>query len=100
MCSDAGISDPNLIPMVDDINEKCPHGTRLVDWTMKFQYVDATTTKVLWYCYCEEFCRWDICRLDKPPQTCLAGTKSYWFWDSTKRHWVAQISNGRCLIVT
>ena len=83
-------SDPKLIPRV----AQCQEGTRLVEYTQRYDYY---LVKITYYCSCGQFCRWDICRLDNPPNECLAGTQSHWLWDVHKHHWVAQVSkdNGK-----
>ena len=87
------ISDSSLIPRV----VYCPFDTRKVTWTQTYKKVNGSVRSV-YLCSCEDFCRWDICRLDKPPHSCLDGTKSHWLWDSQKRYWVAQISSGNYLL--
>ena len=85
--SDTYTTKEDLIPRVKD----CPLGMRkgpekavLEDNEYLFFYT----------CYCEDFCRWDMCRLKEPPKECLDGTGSNWFWDFQKWYWVAQTLTG------
>ena len=45
-------------------------------------------------CTCNEHCSWDVCRTLVPPNDCLVGTGSVWFWDHLKYAWVAQLHTG------
>lgn len=80
-----------MIPQV----EQCPPNT-----TSDENYGDTTFDQDLnqvitrFFCICDDICRWDICRLEKPPTECLYGANSFWFWDSQKMHWVAQRIKG------
>ena len=50
--------------------------------------------KELGTCSCEEHCNWDACRLTDPPEKCLGGLYSKWYWDYNRRFWVAQVIKG------
>ena len=47
-------------------------------------------------CSCEDHCSWDSCFLHHPPEECLSGTGSKWYWDSRMGAWVAQLVEGKC----
>ena len=81
---------PGLIPTRLDLEDsECPNGT--------IGYPSGTFYEPT--CYCEEYCRWDICRLQEPPQHCLDAVKSSWVWDSKNRFWVGQMQQNRCTFI-
>ena len=42
-------------------------------------------------CFCEDHCSWEVCRLLKPPQKCLASMiGAIWAWDREGEAWRAQ----------
>ena len=45
-------------------------------------------------CTCEDHCSWDMCLLVHPPEECMCGTGSQWYWDSGISVWVAQVVQG------
>ena len=49
-------------------------------------------------CFCEEHCSWQICRLDKVPDECLAEVDGSWIWDATNSYWVAQITGEKKIL--
>ena len=79
------ISDSSLVPgwsVFGSSYGKCRNGL-----IYNYYYQDYT-------CFCEYHCSWDKCRLEDPPNECLFGTQSKWFWDSNKNFWIAQILEG------
>ena len=52
----------------------CPYGLNFKDST----------------CFCEDHCSFDICRLEIPPDYCLAGINGWWAWNSIQMYWMAQ----------
>ena len=85
-----------MIPQV----EQCPPNTTS-DEDYGTTTFDQEQNQVItrYFCICDDICRWDICRIEKPPTECLSGTNSFWFWDSQKMHWVAQRNKGKELRV-
>ena len=54
----------------------------------------SVTRKHFITCICEDHCRWDMCRLKKPPEDCLFYTSSKWTWNSRENAWIAQRTKG------
>ena len=81
--------DECLIPGVKDdfINSKCP--ANIMPFTFLFTHCRHRT---LSKCYCETFCSFDRCTLQKPPASCLDGVDSKWVWSSGSKSWIAQLN--------
>ena len=52
--------------------------------------LDGITT-----CFCDEYCSWDVCRVDEPPKKCPM--VSSWEWNSNQNYWFAR-SQGNHLL--
>ena len=38
-------------------------------------------------CFCEDHCSWKRCKIDKPPQSCLAHAKREWVYNLERKYW-------------
>ena len=81
--------DVGLIPR--RTSDGCPNnmGHRTFEYHIDFPPVDT--------CACEDHCSWDMCFLLHPPEECLCGTESKWYWDARLNAWVAQVVQGNKL---
>ena len=78
------IKESILRPPPSGSRPRCPDGT-----------FDGQNT-----CFCEDHCSWETCRLQKPPHSCLSGTReAVWAWDAERYAWVAQGNSFQLLIV-
>ena len=78
--------DECLIPGNDSIISKCP--ANIIPFSFLFT---QCRHRILSKCYCEPFCSFDRCSLQKPPDRCLDGVDSKWVWSSDSKSWVAQL---------
>ena len=38
-------------------------------------------------CFCEDHCSWKRCKIDKPPQSCLAHANREWIYNPEGKYW-------------